>query len=101
VRIAYIGEPTAAAEEIGAYWRGRGATFVLHRVNAGSRASELDPIIERSDIVFLATDCVDPETERRLEACCARLERPFVVLDEGNLPAVERALTTWQPLARP
>jgi hypothetical protein len=101
VRIAYIGEPTSAAEEIGAYWRRRGATFAMHRVGQRSRTSELDPILERADIVFLATDCVDPETGRRLEACCARLERALVLLDEGSLPAVERALTTWYPLAHP
>jgi hypothetical protein len=100
VRIVYIGRPTAGAEEIGAYWRARGATFVLHRPGVGTGGGELDRVLERADIVFLAADCVDRETERRIEARCDRLERPMIVLDEGSLWAVEQALRMWHPLAR-
>lgn len=93
-------QATAAVDDIRAYWRARGATFVLHRPGGGAGTVDLDRVLESADIVFLATDCIDRETERRIEARCDRLERPMIVLYEGSLWAVEQALRMWYPLAR-
>jgi hypothetical protein len=100
VRIAYIGPRNAAVDEIGAYWRARGAAFAFHAPGADGSLGGLGQVLERADIALVAAGGLGPDAERRLEACCGRMERPLITLEEGSLSAVEQALRTWYPLLR-
>ena len=90
--------PRANAAVVPSRPRQVSAQELPHDMGAETGTGVLDCVVARADPIFLVADSVHGRTQRRVETCCGCLER--IVLDEGNLSAVEQALRTWNPLVR-
>jgi hypothetical protein len=81
------------------YWRGRRVAFRHYDTDVGSERDSLEQVVAGADIVFCAVQEIGSDGLRRLETCCARVEKPLVPLD-ADLSELPDALAGWCPLGQ-
>lgn len=98
VRVAYIGQSTAAVEYIRSYWHARRAAFRQLTLADDPSASGLERLLEWADIVLHSEDGIAESLRRRIEAFCDRSEKPLIGVDQYRLFGLADTLVSWCPL---